>query len=255
MELFIFKFLSDLGVLREHNNFWSVERLAVEVDARDALKHYANTCRKDIQELFPPGDDGTTIINGIIFVNEGGAPNLAQASLFADIVRDLASYDREVGSFRYIRREFKTRLYESFLRQSAGVKALGQYFTPRNVVQAMVRMARQLNPGGRICDPFCGVGGFLLELLMEDPKLLEQFVPHDGLVDPSITLVGYDKGTDEQEDERTIILAKANMLIYFSDLLADHHSPADLTAFAGERLECCFPPAPQQPWNLRADGG
>lgn len=240
VELFIFKFLSDLGVLKEHHNFWSVERLAVQGDAGDALKHYANTCRREVQELFPPGPDGTTIINGTIFVNEGGEPNLAQAVLFAEIVKELANYDREVGSFRYIRREFKTRLYESFLRQSAGVKALGQYFTPRNVVQAMVQMARQLNPGARICDPFCGVGGFLLELLMEDTKLFRQFVPNAGRISPQVTLIGYDKGTDEQEDERTIILAKANMLIYFSDILAEHHSPEDLRAFAENGLNAVF---------------
>ena len=241
VELFVFKFLSDLGVLQAHNGFWSVVDLLSRADAKAALKHYANTCRKDVQELFPPSrTDDTTIINGTIFVNERGEPNLAQSLLFAEIVKNLADYDREEGSFRYIKREFKTRLYESFLRQSAGVKVLGQYFTPRNVVQAMVRMARPLTRGARICDPFCGVGGFLLELLMEDSHLFRQFVSPQGRVDPQVTLVGYDKGTDEQEDERTIILAKANMLIYFSDLLAEHHTPDDLKAFAENGLNAVF---------------
>ena len=241
VELFVFKFLSDLGVLEDHNGFWSVEDLAgAKRNPQAALKHYANICRKEVQELFPPGSDGTTVINGTIFVNEAGEPNLAQASLFAEIVRDLAHYDRRVGSFRYIRREFKTRLYESFLRKSAAVQALGQHFTPRNVVQAMVRMAPKVNPGARVCDPFCGVGGFLLELLMEYPILFQEFAPRDGEVAPNVTLVGYDKGTDEQEDERTIILAKANMLIYFSDLLAEHHEPADLRAFAKGGLNAVF---------------
>ena len=240
VELFVFKFLSDLGVLGAHNSFGSVAKLISQADASAALKHYANICRKDVEELFPAGADETTIINGTIFVNETGEPNLAQAALFADIIKNLAVYDEKFGSFRYIKREFKTRLYESFLRQSAGVKALGQYFTPRNVVQAMVQMARPLSQGARICDPFCGVGGFLLELMMEHRQLFEQFVPRQGRVEPNLTLVGYDKGTDEQEDERTIILAKANMLIYFSDLLADHHSPADLKAFAEKGLNSVF---------------
>ena len=240
VELFVFKFLSDLGVLKDHNGFWSVERLGNSAAPSDALKHYANICRKDVQELFPAGEDGTTIINGTIFVNEGGEPNTAQAPLFVEIIRALAEYDRSVGSFRYIKREFKTRLYESFLRQSAGVKVLGQYFTPRNVVQAMVRMARQLNQGARICDPFCGVGGFLLELLMEDQNLSQELLNRqDGVTGP-FTLIGYDKGTDEQEDERTIILAKANMLIYFSDLLAEHHSTDDLRAFSKNGLNSVF---------------
>ena len=240
VELFVFKFLSDLGVLKPHNDFWRVENLARRETATDALKYYANTCRKEIKELFPPGGDGTSIINGTIFVNEDGDANTAQATLFAEIIDDLAEYDRDVGSFRYIKREFKTRLYESFLRQSAGIKALGQYFTPRNVVQAMVRMARHVNPGARICDPFCGVGGFVLELLMERRDIYTQFVPREGKVDPQITLVGYDKGTDEQEDERTIILAKANMLIYFSDLLAQHHSREELQTFCSKALNSVF---------------
>ena len=240
VELFVFKFLSDLGVLKTHNDFWQVENIARQENAADALKHYANSSRKEIQELFPRGNDGTSIINGTIFVNEDGAANVAQAALFAEIIRDLSDFDHNFGSFRYIKREFKTRLYESFLRQSAGIKALGQYFTPRNVVQAMVRMARDLNPGARICDPFCGVGGFLLELLMEKPELGNQFQPRGRKGYPEFTIVGYDKGTDEQEDERTIILAKANMLIYFSDLLAVHHSREDLRTFCDNALNKVF---------------
>ena len=241
VELFVFKFLSDLGVLSAHHNFWSVEALAGQ-DPRDSLKHYANICRREVQELFPPAvDDGTTIINGTIFVNEDGEPNLVQATLFSKIIKDLADYDNNKGSFRYIEREFKTRLYESFLRQSAGVKALGQYFTPRNVVRAMVKMARQLNSGARICDPFCGVGGFLLELLVDNQNLFNQFAPRSPSTGGGqITIVGYDKGTDEQEDDRTIILAKANMLIYFSDLLAKHHSREDLRVFAENGLNTVF---------------
>ncbi|MFX6149354.1 hypothetical protein ABTF39_21205, partial [Acinetobacter baumannii] len=74
----------------------------------------------------------------------------------------------------------------------------------------------------RICDPFCGVGGFLLETIVENKdNIWRQFRPKNGKINPRITLRGYDKGTDEKDDERTIILAKANMLIYFSDLLAE----------------------------------
>jgi hypothetical protein len=75
---------------------------------------------------------------------------------------------------RYIVREFKTRLYESFLRQQAGIRSLGQFFTPRNVVQAVVQMseAGSLREGDSLCDPFCGVGGFLLEAIVENENLL-----------------------------------------------------------------------------------
>uniref|UniRef100_UPI0026596A5C HsdM family class I SAM-dependent methyltransferase n=1 Tax=Klebsiella pneumoniae TaxID=573 RepID=UPI0026596A5C len=199
-----------------------------------ALKHYANTCRKEIRDLFPKGADGTTVINGTIFVNEKGEPNTAQSSLFGEVLKDLQDYDSKFGSFKYIRREFKTRLYESFLRQNAGVRSLGQYFTPRNVVRAIVSMSdsSKLKKGARVCDPFCGVGGFLLELIAENKNIWKEFEPKNGSIDPAIDIVGYDKGSDEKEDERTIILAKANMLIYFSDLLVKYHTPDYLKAFS-----------------------
>ena len=242
VELFIFKFLSDLGVLRGQHSFDAVYEIhkkpgSSEAD-REALDYYAKLCRPEIHRLFPPGSDGTTIINGTIFVNETGEANPAQSSLFGEVLDELWAYTREHGSFRYIQREFKTRLYETFLRRSAGVKSLGQFFTPRNVVRAMVEMspASQLAPGSRICDPFCGVGGFILEIIANTPHIYHEFEPKDGEVNPRITLVGYDKGTDELEDERTIILAKANMLIYFSEMIAKHNSAQYLKVYS----ECAF---------------
>ena len=234
MELFVFKFLSDIGVLKAHNNFNSVYSLTMSASDQDALKHYAQICRKDIWDLFPVGTDGTTIINGTIFVNEKGEPNLSQARLFSEILKSLQVYSEQHGSFKYIQREFKTRLYESFLRQEAGVRFLGQYLTPRNVVLAMVAMstASSLTTGARICDPFCGVGGFILETIVGNPQIYSEYEPRNGLVNPGISLIGFDKGTDEKEDERTIILAKANMLIYFSDLLVKYNSPKHLKAFS-----------------------
>lgn len=243
VELFVFKFLSDVGVLQAHNNFDSVITLKESFTNKDALEHYANACRKKIRELFPPSTtDKTTIINGTIFVNERGEPNLAQARLFGEVLEHFQQYSEQNGSFKYIQREFKTRLYESFLRQQAGIKFLGQYFTPRNVVRAMVDMspAQSLKPGAKICDPFCGVGGFLLETIAANPHIYNEFEPKNGIVSPNIKLVGYDKGSDEKEDERTIILAKANMLIYFSDLLSKYNSPDHLRAFSEGAFNSVF---------------
>ena len=179
VEMFVFKFLSDLGVLGSHNNFAQVYELSRTVGYVEALTSYARISRPAIWKLFPEGEDGTTIINGTIFVNEKGEPNAAQARLFCEVLADLQEFDRKHGSFKYIQREFKTRLYESFLRQGAGLRHLGQYFTPRNVVQAVVQMspANSLAPGASLCDPFCGVGGFLLEAVIESPRLMAQFQP------------------------------------------------------------------------------
>lgn len=238
VEILVFKFLSDLGVLTGNYAFKRVvEILAPGGKEREeeALDHYGKVVRDRIRVLFPKGADNTTVINGTIFVNEAGQPNLAQAGLFGEVIRAFQSFDDEHGSLRYIDRSFKTRLYESFLRQSAGVKALGQYFTPRNVVQSMVRMsdASKLKAGDGLCDPFCGVGGFILEAIAENPNLQKEFEPRNGQVNPAISFRGYDKGTDEKDDERTIILAKANMLVYLSDLLAQYPSEDHMREFAG----------------------
>lgn len=243
VEIFVFKFLSDIGVLEYYNNFISVYERKERAGAAAALTHYATDCRQTIKnDMFPKGADGTTIFNGTIFVNEKGEPNLSQAVLFADVLDSFQKYDEIHGSFKYVTKEFKTRLYETFLRQSAGVKNLGQYFTPRNVVQAMVKMssANLLKNGARICDPFCGVGGFILETITMNKNIFREFEPKNGIINPKVTVIGYDKGTDEKDDERTIILAKANMLIYFSDLLARYHTKEHLHSFSNNAFNSVF---------------
>ncbi len=242
VELFVFKFLSDLSVLRTHDNFVSVCRIGDEEGYTAALDYYARISRPAIHGLFPEGADRTTIINGTIFINESGGANQAQARLFFEVLNDLRNYDREHGSFKYINKEFKTRLYESFLRQGAGLHHLGQFFTPRNVVRAMVQMSgtNALASGASICDPFCGVGGFLLEAILESPQLASTFEPHNGTIAPDVNIVGYDRGSDEKEDERTIILAKANALIYFSELITRYNTPAFLEEFANKVVNQMF---------------
>ena len=241
VEIFLFKFLSDNGVLSGNYSFQKIIDLITD-SPTDALFHYSNISRKKIKSLFPVGTDNTTVINGTIFVNEKGEPNSSQAGLFSEVILEFQAFDDANGSMRNINREFKTRLYESFLRQEAGVKSLGQYFTPRNVVQAIVRMsnASSLRTGARICDPFCGVGGFLLETIVENKNIWNQYHPVNNVITPGIVIKGYDKGTDEKDDERTIILAKANMLIYFSDLLAQFNSEAHLKEFSEKAFNSVF---------------
>jgi type I restriction-modification system DNA methylase subunit len=242
VEILVFKFLSDAGVLSGNYSFSKIVQLLNDEGAEPALEHYARIGRARIRKLFPIGEDGTTIINGTIFVNEKGDPNPSQSVLFEQVIRAFQEFDNDHGSLRNIDRQFKTRLYESFLRQQAGIRSLGQYFTPRNVVRAVVGMSRasELKPGAAICDPFCGVGGFLLEAIAGNENLWNQFKPVNKKIDLKIKIRGYDKGTDEKEDERTIILAKANMLVYLSDLLVDYHTEAYLTEFARKAFNDVF---------------
>ncbi len=216
VEIFIFKFLSDLGVLEKDEAFNHLLKMYKEgYDSKKVLNHYATICRKKIIDLFKEGDDGTSIINGTIFVNNDGSPVLSQATLFKDTIQKYAKF----GDLRNIEKGFKTKLFETFLKQSKDKSKLGQFFTPRKVVKAMVEMA-DVNIANFICDPFCGVGGFILEPFQISLNLKNKFIPKNGLINPNIKLLGYDTGREDNEEQRrTIILAKSNMLIYLSDLV------------------------------------
>lgn len=225
VELFIFKFLSDLGILKDPHDFSSLYRLLENNNKPDEiLTYYVNTCRSEIYKKFPKGSDGTTIINGTIFVDEHGDANITQAILFKETIKKFKDFEGEYGKFstHNIDKDFKTKLYESFLKQTAGLKALGQFFTPRRVVRAVVEMSgvSELRDGQSLCDPFCGVGGFVLEPL-NLPERSKDFSPRRGKIDSPITYRGYDKGF-EKDEERTIILAKANMLIYLAEQVAEN---------------------------------
>jgi len=219
VELFIFKFLSDLEILDKRHDFNVVYDISKD-DENEALKYYATLVRPKIVELFPKGEDGTTIINGTIFVDEKGNANLSQSILFLKSLAHLKNYGEIFGSLVKIDKQFKTKLYETFLNQE--VEAMGQYFTPRKIVQTIIRMsgldAETQFKDKKIGDPFCGVGGFPLEILNLNETIRNEFKPKKEKINPNFELVGYDKGF-EKDDERTIILAKANMLIYLAEFL------------------------------------
>ena len=216
VELFIFKFLSDLEVLKNPCDFETVYGMyAKKIKNKEVLEYYARNARTKIRKLFPEGTDKTTIINGTIFVDINGNPIFSQANLFKS---SLKKYN-DFGTLRHIKKEFKTKLFETFLKESSDKSRLGQFFTPRKVVRAIVDMAdvEKLSEGSRVCDPFCGVGGFIAETIQK-PIRKQDFIPKGGKIRPKIIYEGYDKGSDSDE-ERLIILAKANLLIYLSDII------------------------------------
>ena len=63
--------------------------------------------------------------------------------------------------------DVKGKAYEDLLEQAAseGKKGAGQMFTPRLVIQSIVRCVRpdpRIHKEFKICDPACGTGGFLV---------------------------------------------------------------------------------------------
>jgi type I restriction enzyme M protein len=63
--------------------------------------------------------------------------------------------------------DLKAAVFEGLLEKAAseGKKGAGQYFTPRRLIQSIVRCVRpdpRESPDFTICDPACGTGGFLV---------------------------------------------------------------------------------------------
>jgi type I restriction enzyme M protein len=217
VELFIFKYLSDLDILKGRNNFYRLLDDFKDNNPEDLLEDYAKSIRPKIKDLFPENPlDKTTIINGTIFVSKDQKAVKGYSTVFKKVLQRFKDY----GKLEHIDYDFKSQLFESFLKESISKKNWGQFFTPLKVVRAVVEMAKdEIKPGIKICDPACGVGKFLLEPIVTK---LEQFfeVKKNKLI-PKITIHGFDKGFDKDE-QKTIILAKANMLIYFSDILKEN---------------------------------
>lgn len=95
---------------------------------------------------------------------------------------------------------------------------MGQFFTPLKVIEQMNRMI-EIQEGMKICDPACGVGKFLLETISTNPENMFKF--NGDTLERKIELYGFDKYSEDNSD-RTIILAKANMLIYLSKLITEN---------------------------------
>ena len=215
VEIFIFKYLSDLGVLRGMYSFYDLLGKYAGNNDNEVLEYYASVIRVKIKELFPGNPkDKTTIINGTIFVSKDDKA----VSGYATVFRRILNRFNEFGTLENIDYDFKSKLFETFLKESISKKNWGQYFTPLKVVRSIVNMVDIL-PGMEICDPACGVGKFLLEPILHD--LHRFYAVENGELKPKITLHGYDKGFDRDE-QKTIILAKANMLIYMSGMIKEH---------------------------------
>lgn len=238
VEMFTFKFLSDIGVLKGIYNFDSVYEIYGTQSSKVAFNQYLTTVRRQLLLLFPIADDNTTIINGRLFhtqVDEMGNPIIidSAADCFGKLLDCFKEYENEHGKFLYINKDFKSKLFETFMKNSSDKDGMGQFFTPLKVVQEMVRMV-DIREGMSICDPACGVGKFLLEAASKVPN---SFYFENGVLKNKLSLFGMEKRMEDNNDDLTTILAKSNFLIYYSDLFKNNSdSTAKIQKLAGELL-------------------
>lgn len=238
VEIFAFKFLSDIGVLKGIYSFDGIYALYKNQGGRDAFLQYLTTVRNKLLELFPPNPiDGTTIINGRIFhteVDDIGNPIIHEsaADCFGKLLDCFKEYENDKGKFLYINKDFKSKLFETFMKNSSDKDGMGQFFTPLKVVQEMVKMV-DVKEKMSICDPACGVGKFLLEAAS---KVSTPFYFENGELKASIQLVGFEKKMEDNTFDLTTILAKANILIYYSELFRNNCDSNDKIQQLSEQL-------------------
>ena len=228
VEMFTFKFLSDINVLKGIYCFDSIYNIYITQNDKDAFRQYLTTVREELLVLFPVANDNTTIINGRLFhtqIDEMGNPIIidSAANCFGQLLDCFKEYEEEHGKFLYINKDFKSKLFETFMKNSSDKDGMGQFFTPLKVVQEMVKMV-DIREGMSICDPACGVGKFLLEA---SSKISNPFYFENGIFKHSINLYGMEKRMEDNNDDLTTILAKSNLLIYYSDLFKNNSDSTD----------------------------
>lgn len=246
VELFLFKYLSDIKILKSTENFDYIYSLYDDSDRSEAevLYKYITGPREQISLLFPQAPDKTSVINGFVFHAEktanGYISNSADATVFHEIMKMFKEYERSEGKFINVHRDFKSKLFETFTKQDKDKANAGKYFTPLKIVKGMVDMV-DVKQGDEICDPACGVGKFLLEASLKIP---DPFLFKNGHVEKRINLYGFEKVMDEKnssnEIDLTTILAKANMLIYYSSLFRDNNTLSDIQIISKELINESF---------------
>lgn len=231
VEFFLYKFLSDLEVLPINlrmDRLYIENKKFLENEGISQIEYYVQKVRPKLKELFPekssilspianftPGSDATSIINGFAFLEPTIANHHHPLNTFnpnfMSIIKDFIDF----GKITKIDSEFKSKVYEKFLRKDSKQKKLGQHLTPRVIVRAILKMAnikKLLRDGNKsICDPSSGVGGFLLEGLLHERVMKDNLLIEGDILKWKAELVGL------EVDRQTNILAKANMLIHLAE--------------------------------------
>ncbi|WP_433922546.1 HsdM family class I SAM-dependent methyltransferase [Paenibacillus taichungensis] len=242
VELFLFKYLSDISVLQNSNSFEEIYKLYSDDSKTDAdvLGAYLDGPRNTMKLLFPEGPDKTTIVNGQVFHAKKDLTGhyISEDStdeVFKNVMIEFYNYDKKNGKFINISKDFKSKLFETFMKNSDDKTDMGQFFTPLKIVKEMVNMV-EIRPNMKICDPACGVGKFLLEAISDRSDLFQM---NGKVLTKNIELYGFEKMMSGKDDITTI-LAKANMLIYFSKLFRESNDVKSVQYLAEELLNNTF---------------
>ncbi len=240
VELFNYKLLSDWGILPER---FRIDQLNCDESrfnkkfGTTQIEYYITEIRRYVKEhLFPPlaaptiSDPSISYPNCNFPLTRSIIENSSEKHLSGKTsVIDGHAFERnpktyndafigilqkldQLEAVKSLDPGFKSRIYEQFLRRDPNItKASGKYFTPRNVVRCITQLAdlERLPEGSIVCDPACGVGGFITESYLElTKKSIDVFSDKKGIMTSKYKFVGFDCEYD------IICLAKANTLLH-----------------------------------------
>ena len=159
------------------------EKLNKEMGVSDAVPFYQNLFEKTKQDF---ANDHLFEANDIIRIRENS---------FEQIVKELQIYNLSTTSD-----DIKGIAFEKFLGRTFRGE-LGQFFTPRTIVEFMVKV---LDPqeGEYICDPCCGSGGFLINAFeYVRSKIEEDIEKQKELIKKKFYTDEYDKLSESEKEQ------------------------------------------------------
>jgi len=166
---------------------------------QDPIKVVFNSFREDLEKSIASKGKKR-------FFNKGEELNLSLETIKYVVSRlegfDLSNIDEDLNG----------RMFEIFLRAAVRGRELGQYFTPRDVVKFMVKLA-QPNEHTKVIDACCGSGGFLIESLAYMANNLPKNISEQKK-DELLKKIREDLIIGVDKEEKVSRLARINMYVH-----------------------------------------
>lgn len=174
-ERVIEKIVTDCNnIIRRRKGMWGKERqyefskllllrIQDEREFVEGLKSELDITNEKIKNLKPRNINIQSYVNSLfqpIATKAGIFPSTERIELNDGVIEETVEV-LDVHALWLRRMEILGQVYERFLMQTMTGRELGEYFTPRSLVNLTVEMVDPTH-GQNILDPACGTGGFLI---------------------------------------------------------------------------------------------
>lgn len=127
------------------------------MEGGEMLQHMQSKVFPFIKNLRDSNQEYTKHMKDAVFIVQKGSLLVQAVSLIDEIYEEIKKEQQEGQTFQ----DTQGDLYEHLLSQISSSGKLGQFRTPRHIIQMMCELVKP-KLGDLVCDPACGTGGFLL---------------------------------------------------------------------------------------------